>query len=328
MGIAKDRYSTNARGGTELMKFELERRLGSTLDPFQIFVSRIDETIDPDRIAIYWHQDLPNDPAAATALKENGWEKFDYLVFNSNWQMQMFNLHLGVPFDRAVTLDNAINPIPEHTKPEGINLCYYSTPHRGLELLYAAFVEINEQHPDVTLEVASSFKTYGWPEKDAHFKELFGKLEEHPAITYHGSMTNDGIREMIQRSHIFAYPNIWVETSCISLMEAMSGNLVCIHPNYGALPETSGGLTLQYQFNEDANKHASAFYMVAMKTIEQMKANRNTYANLLSLAKTSADFRFNWDSRETQWRSFLSGALNAPPRKKLGSTADTWVYRG
>ena len=246
MKFATDELSKNARGGTELIKNRLKAEFENEpgLENIQFFTSRVHEPIDPNAIVIYHHQDLPNDTSAVEQLKDGRWRRFDWLVFNSNWQMNAFMSCFGIPYDRCVVLDNAIDPIPAHEKPNDITrLCYYSTPHRGLELLYPAFEALANKHPSIVLEVASSFATYGWAERDAHYQKLFDQLQAHPRIIYHGSLTNEGIRDMIQRSHIFAYPSIWMETSCISLIEAMSGGLFCVHPNLAALADTSGGLS-------------------------------------------------------------------------------------
>src|SRR6185436_14024378 len=148
----------------------------------------------------------------------------------------------------AIVLYNAIEPIPLVEKPpDTINFVYHTTPHRGLEILVPVFENIVREFPNVHLDVFSSFAAYGWNERDKPYEPLFAKIAEHPNMTYHGYQPNDVVREYLQRAHYFAYPNTWLETSCIALMEAMSAGCVCLHPNAGALPETSGGLTRMYQ---------------------------------------------------------------------------------
>ena len=68
-------------------------------------------------------------------------------------------MYLGVPWEKGVVIQHAIDPFPVHEKPDDkIRLIYASTPHRGLELLLHAFEQIDRD--DIELEVFSSFKIY------------------------------------------------------------------------------------------------------------------------------------------------------------------------
>jgi len=306
MAFAKDKMAPNAMGGTELMKYALASRMPEgLLDGFQIFISRVHEELDPNKIKVYWHQDLPWDPAA-THLKET-WQQFDQFVFNSNWQMDMFNKYLGVPYSRSTVLENAIEPIEYKRKPSKeddiVRIIYHTTPHRGLELLVPVFEKLCEKHDNIQLDVYSSFKIYGWGERDAQYQELFERCKNHPKINYHGSVPNAQIREALQNADIFAYPSIWIESSCISLMEAMSARVLCVHPNYGALYDTCGGMTRIYGWDENANSHASKHFSVLEKAIEDVRSA--AHLDELEFVKNYADIRFNWTRRAAQWQTLL-----------------------
>lgn len=305
MLLAKDSLSKKAMGGSELMKFRLEKELQNEeyINDFQIFVSRVEEELNPNKIKIYWHQDLPQDPACSH-LANGGWRKFDYFVFNSNWQMQMFNLFLQVPYNKSIVLQNAIDPIPVEQKPtDKIKLIYHSTPHRGLEILVPVFEKLCEMHDDIELDVYSSFKIYGWEERDRQYEALFEKCKAHPKINYFGSVPNQEIKSALAKAHIFAYPSIWMESSCIALMEAMSAKLLCVHPNYGALPDTSGSITRMYQWHEDKNKHATRFLNVLHEAIKDVR--ENIHNTEIEYVKFYADNRFNWDRRISEWKALL-----------------------
>lgn len=305
MPIAKDSLSSNAKGGTELMKFRLLQELGEeALKDFQIFVSRVEEPLDPNKIKIYWHQDLPQDPACSH-LANGGWKQYDYFVFNSNWQMQIFNLVLGIPYYKSIVLQNAIDPIEVGEKPtDKVTLIYHSTPHRGLQLLVPVFEKLCEKYDDIELDVYSSFKIYGWEERDKQYEQLFQKCKEHPKINYYGSVPNEDIKKALANAHIFAYPNIWVESACIALMEAMSAKLVCVHPNYGALMDTSGSITRMYQWDEDPNHHAGRFYNVVDRAIQDIKSGASKAE--VEYGKFYADNRFNWARRIQEWKALLA----------------------
>lgn len=303
----------NAMGGTELMAHRIERDCNqSLLKKFQIIHSRSRE-IDPKRKTIYVLHDLPQDPEVQH-LKDGGWQKYDKLVFVSHWQQEMYNLYLGVPYSAGVVLRNAIEPIEAHTKPDPkskIKLVYFSTPHRGLDLLFAAFNQLAKEYDNIELNVYSSFLLYGWPQRDEPFKDLFEQLRLHKKVNYFKSVPNDKIREVLKENHIFAYPSTWKETSCLCLMEAMSAGLMCVHSSLAALPETSAGLTNMYGYVEDPQQHANHFYLELKNAIE-LHRNPNTYRMLRSQCdntKAIADFQFNWKNRKLEWNSLMKRLL-------------------
>ena len=231
----------------------------------------------------------------------------------------MFNKYLGVPYHRSSVLENAIEPIEYKVKPSRtdgiIRIIYHTTPHRGLELLVPVFEKLCEKHDNIQLDVYSSFKIYGWGERDAQYEALFERCKNHPKINYHGSVPNAEIRAALQDADIFAYPNIWVESSCISLIEAMSAGVICIHPNYGALYDTSGALTRMYGWHEDVNEHAGSHLAILDETIEDVKAGR--HIDEANYVKAYTDLRFNWKRRAYQWQALLESLKASTPASKF-----------
>lgn len=311
MTFANDSLSTNAAGGTEIMKHALASHIPSQLmDEFQIFVSRVEQPLDETKIRLLWLHDLPADPASAH-LKDGGWDKFHRLVFVSNWQMQQYIEYFGIPWSKCVVLQNAITPIAEHDKPKDkIRLAYWATPHRGLNILVPVFDKLCEKYDNIELDVYSSFKLYGWEERDKPFQELFDACNNHPNINYHGTVSNDVLRANLADTHIMAYPSIWPETSCICLMEAMSAGLLCVHPNFAGLYETSANWTNMYQYHEDLNKHAGLFYSVLDASIDSFW--EEGVQSRLASQKSYANVFYNWQLRSFQWEQMLTSLLNEP----------------
>ena len=200
---------------------------------------------------------------------------------------------LGVPYSESVVIKNAIDPIEHHEKPKDkINLIYHTTPHRGLDILYAVYEQLAKNRDDIHLDVYSSFNVYGWPQRDVEFKPLFDKLEAHPNITYHGAVPNSEVREALKKAHIFAYPCTWVETSCISAIEAMSAGCAVVCPNLGALPETTSNFGIMYPFDEDINE-AEKLKSEAEETLreyeEKIQSASKEAGEIINQAKTKAD---------------------------------------
>lgn len=326
MPIAKDRLSGNALGGTELKKNALERDLDpKLLEQVQVFVSRVHEPLNPDKYRILWIQDLPDDPESAH-LANQGWRNFHKIVFVSYWQMNLFILKFNIPWSRCLVLLNAVDPLESRLlrpKEEEVKIIYHTTPHRGLNLLLTVWDKLLEKHSNIHLDVFSSFKIYGWAERDKEFQPLFDFCNNHDTITYHGSQPNDVVRKAVSSSDIFAYPSVWSETSCMSLMEAMSAACVSVHPDFGALPETGAGWTFMYHWNEDPQQHASIFYHMMDSAIQSLN-DQGTIAKCQSM-KGYTDVFYSWQNRLKQWEALFLSIINSGEDRKVPK--EQFVYR-
>lgn len=298
-----------AQGGTELMNKALYDRVDNDLlEQFNIIKSRV-RYVDQDKPNILWLHDLFGDPEVDHLKDPTSRERFAKMVFVSNWQFYGYNLALGVPFEDSIVLKNAIDPIPFKEKSKDqVRIIYHTTPHRGLHLAVAAIRELAKIHGDkIHFDVYSSFNAYGWPERDEPYLELFDEIKNHPQMTYHGFQPNGVVREALQEAHIFAYPSIWQETSCISAIEAMSACCQVVCPNLAALPETTGNFAVMYQYQEDQNVHANIFAGMLNVAIER-QFDENNQRKLL-FQKNWTDNFYNWDLRANEWTGLLQGLV-------------------
>jgi len=310
-GVTVDELSKDAMGGTEMMKYGLYERLPDDIkDEVQIICSRVRE-VDTHRPSILWLHDLFNDPEAVHLREEESRKRFDKLVFVSNYQFNTYNLAMGVPYSESLVLRNAIEPIPWKPKSlDGkIKLIYHTTPHRGLELLVPTFEFLEKHHDNIHLDVYSSFEAYGWPQRDEPYKQLFERIKFNPNMTYHGYQPNDVVRKALQEAHIFAYPSIWQETSCIAAIEAMSAGCAIVCPNYAALPETTANFAFQYQWHEDLQEHVNIFANALSSVIDVVNNNENSFQTRLAVQKNYTDTFYNWDQRAKEWEGLIRGIL-------------------
>ena len=331
MGFEDNEISKNANGGTEIAKRLLAERLpADLLDNFQIISSRIRE-LDENKIRVLFLHDLPEDPESRRLGDENYRSKFHKIVYISDWQYNQYRTVLGVPYNthNAVIETGIVPSTIEGEKPrDKIRICYTSTPHRGLNILIPVFQKLYEKHPDIHLDVFSSFKIYGWDHADAQFESLFDECRNHPGITYHGAVSNQEVQEYLKTSHIWGYPCNWIETSCRSMIEAMSAKLICVHPNRGALPSTSGGLNYMYQGDDDVTKHAGLFHNVLEQAIIDVRNNDQVIHDHLTFAKIYADSRFNIDGIVRRWEAMLrSLLLEYPTVDSRIPKNDMFIYR-
>jgi UDP-glucose:(glucosyl)LPS alpha-1,2-glucosyltransferase len=311
-----------AHGGTEMA---MERLYDGTvsrevLEQFQIIPTRV-RGLKEDKYRILWIHETPGD-AEVQHLANGGWRKFHRLVFVSNWQMQHFIVHFGIPWSKCRVMLHGIHPIDLSTRGSRqgpIKIIYHSSPNRGLNILLPAFDRLARQH-DIHLDVFSSFKLYGWEDQDRQFDKLYEFAKAHPRIAYHSMVKDHGqICKALADAEIFAYPSTWPENACLCLMEAMSAGLLCVHSNYGALFETAANWTMMYGFHENMNKHANIFAAAldqAIRTVRSPEMLRHCQSQ-----KAYADAFYSWPVRARQWESWLRGILNANEPRALPPSA-------
>lgn len=301
--IVESELSENSKGGTEMMRQRLVDNVGKEiLEKVAVHLSRPRELYD-DVPNILWCHDLAEDPENKV-LRDGGWDKFAHFVFVSAWQRDQYVVRYGLPYSKCSVINNAVEKKyePKEKDLETIRFVYHTTPHRGLELLVPIFEALCKQHDNIHLDVYSGFEIYGWEQRNEAYKGLFERINQHPNMTHHGVVSNEQVLEALDKSHIFLYPNVWKETSCIALIEAIKSQLICIHPNYGALPETASNATIMYDWNEDVNAHANFAFAVANQILNQMKQDERyfhgfTFSDRFNLAKNSiASFSTMWNT--------------------------------
>jgi glycosyltransferase involved in cell wall biosynthesis len=312
MGIVYDEQNLTANGGTELMMRGLESRLDPKFFDGLVLSRNLAKLEEASKGVkrVFWAHEVPATPQSDMVeyqhLANKRWQGFDAMVCVSNWQMLEYarSFQFRWPdWQRTRVMLNAIDPIPAHDKPhDKIRLIYMSSPQRGLKILYDVFQRLCQKHDDIELEVFSSFKLYQNPlETDQTYHDLFARMQDDPRVIYRGLGTNQDVREAITRAHIFAYPCIWGETSCLSLIEAMSGGLLCVHPNNAALFETACGITNMYHYPPEG--HADVFYTELDRAINQWKTGDVEH---LSAQKAHADRVYSWKHRVPQWERLLT----------------------
>ena len=304
-----------SNGGTEIQARRLFSELPDLCEQFDWVLSYPKKPINPKRPTILWMHETPFDRGIQTQFKDpNYWKQFVKIVFVSYWQQQMFHVMYGVPYEISMVVQNAIDPIQIEEKPLGqpIKLIYASTPHRGLDILLDV-VENDLNDFNWELDVFSSFKLYNRPSNDIQYQKLFDRCDNNDRINYYGNRPNEEVRKAMINSHVLAYPNTYLETSCIVAMEAMSAKNLIVCPQFGALPETTGQFAWTYNMEHDKSRHRYLFSHLLKNVL--MTYENIDCQNMIGLQKVYADTFYNWQIRLQLWQQLLEGlsAMIQPP---------------
>ena len=111
------------------------------------------------------------------------------------------------------------------------------------------------------------------------------------------------------------------------MLESMSAGLVCVHPNVGALPETSGGLNIMYHADlESKDNHANVFGKHLNAAINIVRDGG--HKDMIQFNKMFVDSRYNLPRIKSQWESMLKHlVLNHPTVESRGKPKPQFVYR-
>ena len=141
------------------------------------------------------------------------------------------------------------------------SLIYASTPNRGLDLLLKFFInKLIKIYPNIILHVCSDFKVYNSSYLDncGEYQNLYNICKNHPNIIYHGTVNSLELSKIMEKSLILCYPNTYLETSCITVLQSVvSGNYI-LSSNTGALPETLENINTAYLYPIN-NKYEEKF---------------------------------------------------------------------
>ncbi len=197
------------------------------------------------QVRILWVGDAFDQPHLQPLKTQDEVRKnIDSIFCVSRWQAWSFLHFFHWSPEKIYVTRNGVYPqyFPrEFQEPQGNRLVYTSTPFRGLKLLLELFPEIYKTVPDAELHVFSSMQVYHQSNtEDLIEHSHIYKLSDQPGVVMHGSVGQKELSSELVKSRVFAYPNIFPETSCIAAMEAMAAGCAVVTSSLAALPETVG----------------------------------------------------------------------------------------
>jgi glycosyltransferase involved in cell wall biosynthesis len=201
----------------------------------------------PGRLNYLWaHDDVDQKmvkPLEDQALAARVYGRCDAVIVLSHFQWLRWMRQLHLPLTKSFLSSNAVpiehfhvNPELLHSRPK--RSYYSSVPWRGLKELIELWPIVRGAVPDAELVILSSLKVYGVNDSP-EWEELYDRAHNMPGIIYRGSVSQSDVRQVALSSRALAYPCVFLETSCITAMEAMAAGAVVVSTSTGALPETA-----------------------------------------------------------------------------------------
>ena len=245
------------------------------------------------------------------------WNQITHIVCVSNWQKSQFVKYLKVPEQKITVIRNGVADYFKFSNNKEKTLIYASTPFRGLKYLPYIFRRVLSKHPDAKLKVFSGMKLYG-QEDSLDFKQIYHSLQHTPNTYYSEPIPHEELAKEFQKAMILAYPNIWEETSCVTLIEAMASGCYPVISDIGALPETANGYGNVVKLTAEYN---SAGWIPDTHFLDNFADELVHALNIYDQINTeymSTEIRsyYDWKLIAVEWKKLLDKLTQGPPMSK------------
>ncbi len=137
------------------------------------------------------------------------------------------------------------------------------------------------------------------------FRPVYDALRAADGVEYVGSLPQPALAERLATSHILAYPNIFPETSCIAVMEAMAAGMRVVTTDFAALPETTEGFADLVPIDfKDQPKYVRDYTHTLVDRPYSIDADADAlYGQVVHMNR-----HHTWSVRARQWAEYLNAA--------------------
>jgi len=299
-------------GATETSYFYLEEHYKF---PENVFVSHLPQELKKSthEYKILW---------AHHAYDQQVFLDFDHHIVNhivspSQWNKDQFIKYHNVPEDKITVIPNGVADMFYYSDKKTKTMIYTSVPYKGLEVLSQVIPIITHFHPDVKFKIFSSMSLYG-PGPD-QFLHIYDHLKKIPNVEYSEAIDREELVQHYQESAFFIHPNIWEETFCVSMVEAMKCGAYPIITNIGALAEVAGtnnasivpieGEATSKGFKVTEN-FINTFAETCCKALNYYDQDQTYYHKVSKIISDYVTEKYNWKTIAEQWKLLIAKMTN------------------
>jgi GR25 family glycosyltransferase involved in LPS biosynthesis len=164
--------------------------------------------------------------------------KINGCVCQTEWHQNLFLSLYPELKDKTHIINNGINVELFISKSKKINnrFLYTSCSERGLERLLELWPSISENIPDSELFI-SSYNLFPSNEQEIKLKAI---IDSYPNVKHLGKLNKPELYDLMSTAEYWLYPTSFNETSCITSMEMLISEVICIYYPVAGLVNTLG----------------------------------------------------------------------------------------
>jgi glycosyltransferase involved in cell wall biosynthesis len=169
---------------------------------------------------------------------------------------------------------------------------FSSSPDRGLEETIRVMDLVVKEIPDAELHVFYGFNGMLAHNLVAEVAHLEALIAERPWVKFHGNVPQDKLTQAFQSAAVWLYPTKFLETFCITAIEALCAGVHPVVRKFGALPDTLRGANATILDTQDPASFAAA-------TIQAMRAAESGASTAIDPQSVS------WKAVAREWVELL-----------------------
>jgi FkbM family methyltransferase len=207
----------------------------------------------------------------------------------TNWHSELFKQNYPELSNKIYIINNGVN-IPEfkfECKKQPNKFIYSSRPERGLEKLLNLWPQILNKIPDATLVISS----YG----DSPPKEIIYFIEKYDSIKFLGKLNSENLYYEMSTAEYWLYPTPWPETSCITSLEMLMSEVICLYYPIAGLNDTVGDYGIKVMPDNEID--------TIMSLTEDQK-------DIIRKRGKEYAISCSWDNRVQKWLNILFDTKN------------------
>ncbi len=143
-------------------------------------------------------------------------------------------------------------------------------------------------------------------QSDAGYEVLYRQCQEIDGVEYIGSIPQPQLAQELQLASVLAYPNTFMETSCIAVMEAMASGCWVVTSELGALPETTAGFARLIPTTNNWEDYKGPFVDETVRVLHATTGVDSELAEAhLRQQVDYANQTYSWAKRAEKWIQWL-----------------------
>lgn len=272
------------------------------------------------KLKLLWVHDVHCGPPSPQM--ERWFHVFDRVLCLSEWHKQFFaSCYPTLHPDKIIVTRNGIDPArftsySADPSAKTNSLVFSSSPNRGLDMLVYNFKNhIRPAVPDAQLHVFYGFDTWetiarmrgAQDELNAieEFKKILPPLgQERDGIYNHGKRPQQEVAAAYLRAKVWPYLTAFLETSCITAMEAMAAGAVPVCSDLAALRETVGSRGILIK-NEGDDQYPRFSGNAWVDNVLRLLRDDATRAPLAAAGRAHALGNLSWTSLAGEWSAMF-----------------------